>query len=106
MIAGIKYYVQDQNKENQEFTIYNQEVFDMISSSNSKDLIIEGNIREVSAECIIIMREIYKKSKQIYGKEVAVGILTTMLIKAIDENVKRDNAEWKISDQEKFAYTE
>ena len=37
----------------------------MISSDlrNHKGLVIEGNIRDVSAECVLIMREIYKKNE-------------------------------------------
>ena len=30
---------------------------------NHKGLTIEGNIRDVSAECVLIMREIYKKNE-------------------------------------------
>lgn len=80
----------------------------MISSDlrNHKGLVIEGNIRDVSAECVLIMREIYKKNKQTYNKEIATGILTNMLVKAIDENAKREDVEWKVSEQEKLAYTE
>lgn len=80
----------------------------MISSDlrNHKGLVIEGNISDVSAECVLIMREIYKKNKQIYNKEIATGILTNMLVKAIDENVKREDVEWKVSEQEKLEYTE
>ena len=80
----------------------------MISSDlrNHKGLVIEGNIRDVSAECVLIMREIYKKNKETYNKEIATGILTNMLVKAIDENTKREDVEWKVSEQEKLAYTE
>lgn len=80
----------------------------MISSDlrNHKGLVIEGNIRDVSAECVLIMREIYKKNEQTYNKEIATGILTNMLIKAINEEAKREDVEWKVSEQEKLAYTE
>ena len=72
----------------------------MISSDlrNHKGLVIEGNIRDVSAECVLIMREIYKKNKETYNKEIATGILTNMLVKAIDENTKREDVEWKVSE--------
>lgn len=73
---------------------------------NHKGLTIEGNIRDVSAECVLIMREIYKKNEQTYNKEIATGILTNMLIKAIKEDTKREGVEWKVSEQEKLAYTE
>ena len=73
---------------------------------NHKGLVIEGNISDVSAECVLIMREIYKKNKQVYNKEIATGILTNMLVKAIDENAKKEDVEWKVSEQEKLAYTE
>lgn len=73
---------------------------------NHKGLIIKGNMSQVSAECVLIMSEIYKKNKQTYNKEIATGILTNMLVKAIDENAKREDVEWKVSEQEKLAYTE
>lgn len=70
-------------------------------------LIIEGSVAEVSAECILIMREIYKKNKGAYGDKIAVGLLTNMLIKAIDDNVTREDiASWEASEEEKLAYTE
>ena len=64
----------------------------MISSNlkEHKGLKIEGNIREVSAECILIMREIFKKNMETYGKEIAMGILTNMLISAIEEDLKNE----------------
>ena len=52
------------------------------------------------------MREIYKKNKEIYNKEIATGILTNMLVKAIDENAKHDDVEWKTSEEEMLNYTE
>lgn len=70
-------------------------------------LIIEGSVAEVSAECILVMREIYKRNKKEYGDKIATGILTNMLIKAIDDSVtKEDIASWEISEKEKLAYTE
>ncbi len=42
---------------------------------------------EISAECVLIMKEIYKKNRELYGKEVATGILTNMLVKAIVDSV-------------------
>ena len=70
-----------------------------------KGLTIEGNISEVSAECVVIMRQIYKRNKEIYGDEIATGILTNMLVKAIKEDVK-EKVEWKVSEEEKLAYTD
>lgn len=85
-----------------------QESEEMISSKfeDHKGLVIQGSLSEVSAECILIMREIYKKNKEIYNKEIATGILTNMLVKAIDENAKHDDVEWKISEEEMLNYTE
>lgn len=72
-----------------------------------KGLTIEGDISEVSAECTIIMGEIYKKNRETFNKEVAVGILTNMLIKAVDENnLKHRKAVWNTSKEEKLNYTE
>ena len=59
----------------------------MISSDfkNKKNLIIQGSIAEVSAECVLIMREIYKRNKEQYGQKIAASILTNMVLKAIEE---------------------
>lgn len=73
---------------------------------NHKGLKIEGNIKSVSAECILIMREIYKRNKETYNQEIAAGILTNMLIKAIYEDVKKDDVEWNVSEEEMLSYTE
>ena len=74
---------------------------------NHQNLIIEGNIREVSAECVLIMKEIYKKNLKLYNKEIAAGILTNMLIRAIESvNDEEAKVEWRISEEEKMGYTE
>ena len=71
-----------------------------------KGLTIEGDISEVSAECVLIMREIYKKNQNSYGTEVATGILTNMLVKAVYEDAKREDVAWNVSEEEMLAYTE
>lgn len=73
---------------------------------NYEGLVMEGSLSGVSAECVMILREIYKKNKELYGKEIALGILTNMLLKAIDENNTAEKIEWKISNEEKMGYTE
>ena len=74
----------------------------MIKSSwNDKEgLIMEGPISQVSAECVMIMRQIYKRNKEKMGKEVALGILTNMLLKAIDEDDTAKKIEWRIVEDE------
>lgn len=69
-----------------------------------KGLHIQGDISAVSAECILIMREIYKRNKQVYGETIAQGLLTNMLVKAIVEDVEEAPVKWEVSDEEKIAY--
>ena len=58
----------------------------MINSNKGK-IDLQGDMAEISAECVLIMKEIYKKNRELYGKEVATGILTNMLVKAIVDSV-------------------
>ncbi len=69
-----------------------------------KGLHIQGDIADVSAECILIMREIYKKNKDTYNETISQGILTNMLVKAIIEDAKREDVEWPISKDQIDAY--
>ena len=59
---------------------------------------ISGDISDVSAECILIMREIYKRNKEEYGQTIAQGILTNMLVKAIVEDAIHEDVTWAVSD--------
>lgn len=68
---------------------------------NGKGLQMEGNVSDVSAECVMILRELYKRNREKYSEEVAAGILTNMVIKAI---VGLDEGE--VSEEEKLGYTE
>ena len=77
------------------------------SDYNNGGLHIEGSLSEVSAECILIMRQIYEKNKEEYGEKIALGILTNMLIKAIDDNVTKEQVvTWEANMKEKLAWTE
>lgn len=81
----------------------------MIKSNweNYEGLVIEGSISKVSAECVMIIRQIYKRNKELYGQEIALGILTNMMLKAIDEkNEVKQKIEWNVSEEEKMGYTE
>lgn len=81
----------------------------MIKSNweNYEGLVIEGSISKVSAECVMIIRQIYKRNKELYGQEIALGILTNMMLKAIDEkNEVKQKIEWNVSEEEKMEYTE
>ena len=74
--------------------------------SNYKDgegLRIEGSLSEVSTECVLIMREVYERNVEIYGREMALGILTNMLVKAVSKDIKEAS---EVSEEEKLAYTE
>lgn len=73
---------------------------------NHKGLKIEGNIKDVSAECILIMKEIYKKNKEMHNQEVAAGILINMMVKAMQAEMKEEGIEWKVSEEEKLNYTD
>lgn len=45
---------------------------------------MKGNIAEVSAECILVMQELYKKMLQEYPEpEIANGILLNMITKVV-----------------------
>lgn len=68
---------------------------------------IEGDIAEVSAECILIMRQIYKRNKEQMGEAIAQGILTNMLIKAVVEDLtKEEYINWQMSQEQKDAYAD
>ena len=64
-----------------------------------KGLHLEGDLADVSAECILIMRCIYKKNVEEFGEDIAQGLLTRMLVKAIVENVTKEDFEWIISQE-------
>ena len=108
LVVAYIFYIKGQAKRSVERVSAALEDLDMISSNfgEKKGLVLEGSLSEVSAECILIMREIYKKNKETFNKQIATGILTNMLIKAIDENVKHDDVEWKTSEEEMLSYTE
>lgn len=81
----------------------------MIKSNweNYEGLVIQGSLSKVSAECVIIMSQIYKRNKEVYGKEIALGILMNMTLKAVDEkNEIKEKVKWEVSKEEKMGYTE
>lgn len=71
---------------------------------NNKGLHIEGDISDVSAEAILIWREIYKRNVEYYGDTIAKGILVNMLTKAVFEDVKREDIDWGVSDKQVEEY--
>lgn len=71
---------------------------------NGKGLIIQGDIKDVSAECILVMREIYKKNKEYYNDVISYGFLLRMVKAAIDNN--GGQSQWKPSQEEIMGYTE
>lgn len=55
----------------------------MIKAEGGK-LELKGNIAEVSAECILVLRELYKRMLAEYPeKEIANGILLNMITKVV-----------------------
>lgn len=53
-------------------------------SVNNGTLKMMGSITEVSTECVLILREIYKKNLENFPEpEIANGIMMNMVIKAI-----------------------
>ena len=68
-----------------------------IDAENGKGLRMTGTMSEISAECVMIMRTIYKKNLEIFPEpEIAKGILTNMFIKALDINDKEEDKEEEI----------
>lgn len=57
---------------------------------NNQGLKISGSINEVSAQCVLIMKEIFLRNQQQYGYQIAKSILTNMLIKAIKPDMKKE----------------
>lgn len=69
-----------------------------IDSENGKGLKMTGTMAEISAECVMALRAIYKKNLEIFPEpEIATGILTNMFMKALDINNKEiENKEEEI----------
>ena len=78
----------------------------MISSNykEHKGLILKGRLSEIEAETIIILSEIYKKNRELYGETIAKGILTNMVTKAVIPEANWININEK--EEEALAYTE
>ena len=88
------------------YFIERKRYYNMIKTDLRKHegLHISGDISDVSAECILIMREIYKRNKEAYGQTIAQGILTNMLVKAIVEDATKEDVVWAVSDAQKIEY--
>lgn len=54
----------------------------MIYSQKGK-ITIEGNIKEISAELVIVVAEIYKKLLQSYNKDIAENLLMNIIKRGI-----------------------
>lgn len=78
----------------------------MISTDlrNKKGLHISGDIADVSAEAILILREIYKRNEEAYGETIAKGILVNMLTKAIFPEVAREDVTWDVNETQAQDY--
>lgn len=55
----------------------------MCNCKDHEGLVLKGRLSEVEAETIIILSELYKKNKELYGETIAKGIITNMTMKAI-----------------------
>lgn len=57
---------------------------------NRNELKMSGTLAEVSTECIMALREIYRKNLETYPEpEIATGILTNMIIKAMAGDLEK-----------------
>ena len=65
---------------------------------------IEGNVKELRTECVVLMREVYKKLSKKYKSQIATGIMFDILKQSIYDN--KEIIIQEISDKEKLAYTE
>ena len=55
------------------------------NEDNGKVLKMSGDIKELTAECVMIMRELYKRNLELFPEpEIAGGIMANMLVKALD----------------------
>ena len=66
-----------------------------------KGLHITGDIADVSAEVILILRQIYKRNVEVYGETVARGLMVNMMTKAIFEDLTKEeleDIEWGVSE--------
>ena len=58
------------------------------------NLKMTGNLAEVSAECVMALRAIYKKNLEIQAEpEIAKGIIVNMVVKAMTMEEKNKNEE-------------
>lgn len=57
---------------------------------NNNGLKMRGTIEDVSAECVLIMRQLYLKNSKQYGQEISKSILMNMLNKAIEKKQEKD----------------
>lgn len=56
-----------------------------IDAVKGKGLKMTGSMAEVSAECILALRAIYKKNLELFPEpEIARGIMLNIMVKAID----------------------
>ena len=70
----------------------------MIKVDRNK-LTIEGELAEVSAECVMAMRAIYRKNLELFPEpEIAAGILTNMAVKAMMPDTNEDITEEMVLD--------
>ena len=46
---------------------------------------MRGSLADVSAECVLVLEELYKKNLENFEEKVAVGIMTNLVLRAIGE---------------------
>lgn len=54
----------------------------MINVENGK-LNLSGSLSSVSAECVLVMGQLYNKLSEIYGPKIAMSLIINMAAKAI-----------------------
>lgn len=53
---------------------------------HNKELVLEGPFPTVSAECVLVLKELYKEHVKRFNQEMGVGFMTNLLIRAISES--------------------
>ena len=61
-----------------------------VDMRGGQGLEMRGSLADVSAECVLILEEIYKKNLENFEDKVAVGIMTNIVLRAISEVEKKE----------------
>ena len=56
-----------------------------VDMRGGQGLEMRGSLADVSAECVLVLEELYKKNLENFEEKVAVGIMTNLVLRAIGE---------------------